>query len=445
MRPAAGLTFILLLLILVCPVLALDLTRVDIIVDEDGDALMKVTYSINLIETAAITSNYADLRQTVEDRFSEAIGKEATTQCISPTAAVYSIDNFADIEGTTYTTPRMNFEQSVAAAGDFFIFAGSGNAKPDTTIAFPDNTTEHFENAGIIPAVSHATVSGGEMRAPPVSADTMDCTAPGDLAAFKKPFAAVATGIAVAAIAGNLAAASAATTAPSAFMAKIMAFFQKLFGNIVTGRLSSEDVKRRGIAATRQHEIIFGFSAFEILAAVIGAIVFGISFTIAKGDWTDATTFAVFFIVSGIGLALHEMAHSYLAARYDGISEFKFWDLGTVIMLVTGGLFGLVFAKPYRTIISNAASLDKRSLAMIMLAGPVVSVVLAFLFLSLKPLGGMYAVIGAAGFSVNLLSAVYGLMPFIPMDGDKVYKWSRLSWLLVFVPVLVIYLLILFQ
>jgi Zn-dependent protease len=57
----------------------------------------------------------------------------------------------------------------------------------------------------------------------------------------------------------------------------------------------------------------------------------------------------------------------------------------------------------------------------------------------------MYAVIGAAGFSVNLLSAVYGLMPFIPMDGDKVCKWSRGFWLLAFVPVMVIYLLILFQ
>jgi len=449
MRRVTGLLVILLLLIAVPAVTALDLKAISIVVDSNGDALMKVSYSNNLIETAAITTNYGNMRQAVESRFSEAIGKDISTRCIGPDSTVFSIRNFADITGDTFSTPRMDLGKIPESTGTSFGFIGVGDVNPDVTLAFPDNTSRQFSKSTVIPAVSQKLLSGGETRAPPVPPDEMQCGTPADMAAAKKPFAAVATSVAVAAIAGNLAAGAAATanatTAPSALLGKITAFFQKLLGNIAVGRLSTEEVKRRKIAALKRKEMFLGFSAIEILAAIAGAIIFGVSFTIAKGNWLDVTTFVIFFIVSGIGIAIHEMAHRYVAGRNDGLTEFKFWDIGTVIMLVTGGLFGLVFAKPYRTLISNAASLEKKTLGIIMLAGPVISVILALLFLAIIPLGGMYAIIGEAGFTVNLLSAVYGMMPIVPMDGDKIYKWNRAVWALVFIPIAVFYLLILFQ
>lgn len=447
MRRAAGL-LILILFLTVLPASAIDLDSVRIIIDDDGNALMKVSYSINALETSAVVTNYHNIRQTVEDRFSAAIGKEATTECISPTSAVYSIDHFAAVSGETYSTPGMNFEKSLATAGTAYALASAGNAEPDTVIIYPDNTTVYYPDAGAIPAQDYTLQPGGESRTPPDIAGTMQCTTAADLVEFKKPFAAVAVGIAVAAIAGNMAAAASATSATaseSLLMSKIVAFFQKLFGNVVVGRFSTEEIKRRRIAAVQRHQIMFGFSAIEILAGVIGAAIFGVAFMVAKGKLLDPDTFAIFFLVSGIGVAVHEMAHRYVAARYQGISEFKFWDLGSIIMLATGGLFGLVFAKPYRTVISNSATLDKKAMGIIMLAGPIISVVLAIAFLALVPLGGLPAKVGEAGFAVNLLSAVYGLMPFIPMDGDKVRKWSLGFWLAIFIPVLVFYFLILFK
>jgi hypothetical protein len=449
MRRVTRLTIILLLLIAVPSVTALDLRAIDIVVDNNGDALMKVSYSENLLETAAITTNYGDIRQKVENRFSEAIGKDITTRCVGPDSTVFSIRNFAEVTGSTFSTPRMDLGKIPESTGNAFGFIGVGGLSPDITIAFPDNTSRYFSHSTVIPAISQKLRTEVTMQNPPISPDDMQCGTPADMAAAKKPFAAVATSVAVAAIAGNLAAGAAATanatTATSAIMGKITAFFQKLLGNIAVGRLSTEEVKRRKIAALKRKEIFFGFSAMEIFAAIAGAIIFGISFTIAKGNWLDVTTFVIFFIVSGIGIAIHEMAHRFVAGRNNGLTEFKFWDIGTVIMLVTGGLFGLVFAKPYRTLISNAASLDKKTLGIIMLAGPVISVVLALLFLALIPLGGMYTLIGEAGFTVNLLSAVYGMMPILPMDGDKIFKWNRAAWALVFIPIALFYLLILFQ
>jgi len=447
MRLVTGLAVIFLLLFAVAPVAALDLKTVDIVVDRNGDALMKVSYSNNLLETATIVTNYGDMRQKVEDRFSDAIGKDTSTRCIGPGSTVLAIRNFADVSKGTFSTPRMNLGKIQERTGNSLGFIGVGDVSPDITIAFPDNTSRHFSQSTVIPEVSQKLRSDGATRSPPVLPDEMRCGTPSDLIAVKKPVAAVATGIAIAAIAGNMAAGAVATvntaTAQSALLGKITTFFQHLFGDIATSRFSSEEVKRRKISAIERNRVFLGFSAIEILAAVAGAVIFGLSFTIARGNWLDPTTFSVFFIVSGIGIAIHEMAHRYVAGCNKGLSEFRFWNLGTVIMLLTGALFGLVFAKPYRTLISNSSSLEKRSLGIIMLAGPVISVILALLSLALLPLGGIYSIIGEAGFSVNLLSALYGMMPFNPMDGEQVYDWSRAKWALIFVPIFLIYLVIL--
>ncbi len=442
MRLLTIIVMLFLLFVAVAPVAALDLKTIDIVVDRNGDAQMKVSYSNNLLETAAIVTNYGDIRQKVEDRFSDAIGKDSSTRCVGPGSTVFSIRNFAEMSGNTFTTPRMDLGKIPDGMGYSFGFIGVGDVSPDITLAFPDNTSRQFSQSTIIPLVTYTLSSDGVTRAPPILPDEMQCGTPADLIAVKKPFAAVATGIAVAMIAGNMAA-GAASTAQSAFMGKITAFFQKLFGSIVTSRLSTEEVKRRKLSAKNRNSVFLGFSAIEILAAVTGAVIFGFSFMVAKGTWLDPNTFSIFFIVSGFGIAIHEMAHRFVASRNKGISEFKFWELGTVIMLVTGGLFGLVFAKPYRTVISNAATLEKRSMGIIMLAGPVISVVLALLFLALIPLGGIYSDIGNAGFSVNLLSAVYAMMPFNPMDGEKIFSWSHARWALVFVPLFLFYILIL--
>jgi Zn-dependent protease len=41
---------------------------------------------------------------------------------------------------------------------------------------------------------------------------------------------------------------------------------------------------------------------------------------------------------------------------------------------------------------------------------------------------------------MNLLSAVYSLTPFNPMDGNKVYRWKKALWAVTFVPMLLLYL-----
>jgi Zn-dependent protease len=71
---------------------------------------------------------------------------------------------------------------------------------------------------------------------------------------------------------------------------------------------------------------------------------------------------------------------------------------------------------------------------------PGVSFLLAAGFLLLPPPGGGLRTIGLLGTSMNLLTAVYSLMPFDPMDENKVLRWKSLLWAGIFVPALIIYL-----
>jgi Zn-dependent protease len=67
------------------------------------------------------------------------------------------------------------------------------------------------------------------------------------------------------------------------------------------------------------------------------------------------------------------------------------------------------------------------------------SVIMFVVFLAMLPLGGTAATIGGVGASMNLLTATYAMMPFDPMDGRKVYKWKKLAWAAMFVPMIVMY------
>jgi hypothetical protein len=64
----------------------------------------------------------------------------------------------------------------------------------------------------------------------------------------------------------------------------------------------------------------------------------------------------------------------------------------------------------------------------------------AIVSLFLIPLGGLFAVAGSAGFSMNLLNSVFSLVPVKPNDGVEIYAWNKLFWAVVFIPLIAFYL-----
>ena len=46
------------------------------------------------------------------------------------------------------------------------------------------------------------------------------------------------------------------------------------------------------------------------------------------------------------------------------------------------------------------------------------------------------------GFSINLLAAVFELLPITPCDGKDVFSWNKFVWVLVFFPLVLVYFLV---
>lgn len=77
-----------------------------------------------------------------------------------------------------------------------------------------------------------------------------------------------------------------------------------------------------------------------------------------------------------------------------------------------------------------------------MLSGPVFSILIAIACLLLIPLGGIFRTAGMLGFSINLLAAVFKLLPITPCDGKDVFSWNKFVWVLVFFPLVLVYFLV---
>jgi Zn-dependent protease len=143
--------------------------------------------------------------------------------------------------------------------------------------------------------------------------------------------------------------------------------------------------------------------------------------------------------VAGLAVILHDLTHRYMAWRHNVTTEYKFWFLGTIIMFITAIFFGVVYSSPSRLAINDPKKMTVRQQAIVYGSGPIVSLIVFAVFLALIPLGGNAATIGKLGASMNLLTAVYALMPFEPMDGRKVYIWKKWVWAVMFVPMLALY------
>jgi len=220
----------------------------------------------------------------------------------------------------------------------------------------------------------------------------------------------------------------------------------KLFKGFVTsetvGMVNATEVAKRSIApAQNLPEVFFCMSAREIL--VIGASILGfvVAFLLQARLSVAVSTFVIFVCAGGIATILHDLAHKVQAWRVGCRTEYQFWTLGAATMFLTAWLLGSAFAKPARTIVTDGEkTLSPRENVSVKLAGPLVSLGVAIVSLALLPLGGLFAVAGAAGFAMNLLNCVFSLVPVKPNEGVDVYRWNRAAWALLFFPLLAVYL-----
>lgn len=187
----------------------------------------------------------------------------------------------------------------------------------------------------------------------------------------------------------------------------------------------------------------FHVSGTEILHLVASLVVLTIAFAVAFAHprtFTDfrAPTEAEFqgaisilpgvFVLVVLGFMLHEFAHKLVAQRLHLWAEFRA-SIGGLAAALGFGLFTpFLFAAPGAVIIVGDAT--RKDGALISIAGPMTNIVIGFAFLPFVSSGanppefGSFGNFFEAAVLVNALLAVFNLLPFPPLDGSKIVRYS---------------------
>ena len=147
---------------------------------------------------------------------------------------------------------------------------------------------------------------------------------------------------------------------------------------------------------------------------------------------------AVISIPLALGFTAHELAHKFVAVRYGYFAVYRMWSMGLAFALLIGLASGgkLLFAAPGAVMILSPY-FTRHQGGLIGLAGPATNIAIASGFFPLSYLSGLIGAIGLWGARINLWLAFFNLLPFPPLDGEKVFSWSPAAWAAIEVPLLV--------
>jgi len=179
----------------------------------------------------------------------------------------------------------------------------------------------------------------------------------------------------------------------------------------------------------------------NIAVSLIGAVVFGaaFTFTLLSSFGLKVGVFATLTFIGGIVVIVPRTVQYLAAKKFEMSAEYRLWWGGMLVVFLTSALLGAVYGQPVRTAINREDEYEKKKLSLVMLAGPLVSFILSLSFLLIYLLGGTYTSLAWVGLNMSLLSAVVSLIPTVPLEGERVYKWNKVVWAAIFIPILLAY------
>lgn len=153
----------------------------------------------------------------------------------------------------------------------------------------------------------------------------------------------------------------------------------------------------------------------------------GLSSLSNNGFVTFGLAFLLSAITVGSGFLIHELCHKIVAQKYGLGAEFRasYFMLFIAILI---SFSGIVFAAPGAVMISGNPTRKQNGL--ISVAGPWSNIILALLFglFMFIPTTPFVNLIMSYGFMINILLAVFNMLPFWILDGKKVLAWNKLVY-----------------
>jgi Zn-dependent protease len=122
---------------------------------------------------------------------------------------------------------------------------------------------------------------------------------------------------------------------------------------------------------------------------------------------------------------VHELAHKFLAQYYGSWSEFRAQVYGLVITAISAlPIMPFKFIAPGAVVVGLT---DRNKFGRVALIGPLTKLAMGFLFL-ISAYSYPYHSYLYAGASFNALIALFNLLPFGVLDGQKIFDWNKIAW-----------------
>jgi Zn-dependent protease len=176
--------------------------------------------------------------------------------------------------------------------------------------------------------------------------------------------------------------------------------------------------------------IYLRFSKTEVLHLAIATVlvtVVGMSFYGFRLSWEFLTIFVSAFVI-------HELGHKFLAQFYRAWAEFRLLLFGAVITAVSAlPFFPFKFIAPGVVWVSGNLSLSRSG--KVSWVGPLTNLamgtgfLIAYLALAIMNNESQILLIGTR---FNGFIAFFNLIPFMGLDGQKIFGWNKLIWVLTF-------------
>ncbi len=142
----------------------------------------------------------------------------------------------------------------------------------------------------------------------------------------------------------------------------------------------------------------------------------------------------------GISFIIHEMSHKMVAQKFGSWAEFRMSPIMLFLMLILVYEFGILFAAPGAVMIYGG-TVGRRENGLISLAGPLSNLFLGIAFFLLLSEPGTLHEIGRYGAIVNIVLALFNMIPFGIFDGKKVWDWNKPVYLVIVIAaILLLYL-----
>jgi Zn-dependent protease len=177
------------------------------------------------------------------------------------------------------------------------------------------------------------------------------------------------------------------------------------------------------------------FTSEEIRHLLISVAVLTFAFSFAFSDIMYAGGVRRFIYILPVSFAavstaflLHELGHKIVAQKYGCWAEYRMYPRGLLLALILS-FFGFVFAAPGAVYI--AGNVDSERNGKISAAGPLTNILISSVFLPvvllLNPPSFIWILCVFVCF-INIMLGGFNMIPFYPLDGSKIFRWSKMVW-----------------